>query len=88
VLYGQLITGIHTDGLRHLTLPVLQPATASNQQRIARLGVWMMIMDILDGGTAEPMGDGVFMLMQKDEQGRVHRVVVEKADLEAMLAAS
>jgi hypothetical protein len=41
---------------------------------------------LLNDGVVECMGDGVFAIMQKDENGTVHSVVIEKADLERMLA--
>lgn len=42
---------------------------------------------LLDGGSAHYIGDGVFMLMQKDESKAVHSVVVTRADLERILTA-
>jgi hypothetical protein len=39
-------------------------------------------------GVAEHMGDGMFVLIQKDERGSPQNVVVAREDLERMLAAS
>lgn len=45
-------------------------------------------VQILDGGEALPMGGGVWTIMQRDEHGVANSVVVDRASLEAMLAAS
>lgn len=46
----------------------------------------------LDDGTAEYMGDGMFVIDQTDESGRgaarFQRVTLSRQDLEAMLAAA
>lgn len=42
----------------------------------------------LHNGHAEVMGEGVVILVQKDEQGCAHNVVVTTADLKALLAAT
>jgi hypothetical protein len=43
-----------------------------------------MTINILDGGTAEYMGNGVFMLIQKDHYGIVHDVVVGEEDVQSL----
>jgi hypothetical protein len=42
---------------------------------------------LLDGGEGRYMGDGVWALIQRDERGTAHSVVVARADLEALIAA-
>lgn len=44
-------------------------------------------IELIDG-TATYWGDGVFVVLQKDESGRPQNVVLQKADLERMLAES
>lgn len=41
----------------------------------------------LGDGDAVPMGDGVFVLCQRDELGVPQNVVVKRDDLERLLAA-
>lgn len=43
-------------------------------------------MDLVDG-EATIMGNGVAVVMQRDDKGCVHNVVLQRADLEALLAA-
>lgn len=40
----------------------------------------------LQDGTAELMGEGVAVLLQKDERGHCHSVVVTAEDLRGLLA--
>jgi hypothetical protein len=40
----------------------------------------------LNEGEAQHMGDGVFVLLQRDERGRPQNVVVTKDDLQRLLA--
>lgn len=42
----------------------------------------------LDEGTAEVMGDGMCVVLQRDEQGRAHSVTLSEADLGRLLAAA
>lgn len=41
----------------------------------------------LNDGEAADMGEGVFVVMQKDEKGAAQSVVLTKGDLEQLLAA-
>lgn len=41
----------------------------------------------LADGEATIMGNDVAVIMQRDEKGFVHNVVLQRADLEALLAA-
>ncbi|MBV1690870.1 hypothetical protein KRR38_25120 [Novosphingobium sp. G106] len=41
----------------------------------------------LGDGDAVPMGDGVFVVCQRDERGVPHSVVITRGDLERLLAA-
>ncbi|WP_022685602.1 hypothetical protein [Sphingomonas phyllosphaerae] len=43
-------------------------------------------MGLVDG-EATIMGDGVAVVVQRDDKGCVHNVVLQRADLEALLAA-
>jgi hypothetical protein len=47
-----------------------------------------MIIDILDGGEAEYMGDGIWSLSQRDHLGVVQNVVIEEANVQALQAAT
>ena len=45
------------------------------------------IVALLDGGEGQVMGEGVVAITQEDERGDIHTVVVNRVDLEALLAA-
>ncbi len=45
----------------------------------------------LEDGTAERMGDGIFVVLQRDataKRAKMQNVVLTRADLEALLAAA
>ncbi|WP_292959642.1 hypothetical protein [Novosphingobium sp. UBA1939] len=42
----------------------------------------------LEDGTAHYMGDGMFVLLQRDDQNRPQSVAVSRRDLEALLAVA
>jgi hypothetical protein len=41
----------------------------------------------IEDGQAIHMGEGAFAILQKDEYGKAHSVVLSRGDLEALLAA-
>ncbi len=45
------------------------------------------VMEMLDGATGHPMGDGGVVISQTDHEGRTQSVVLMREDLERLLAA-